>query len=93
MNAFKIGWVARFGRPYVGPILEDDLQFEQQWIAQERLQWAAIYPLKARGQLYGVLAVFLRDEMPLGGSDVLSTLATIIAGSLDAAHLINSNAN
>ena len=62
MNAFKIGWVARFGRPYVGPILKDDLQFEQQWIAQERLQWAAIYPLKARGQLYGELAVFLRTN-------------------------------
>ena len=84
----KIGWVARTRRPFIGADIQEDLQFDAGWVARERLVGAAVYPLIGRNELRGVLAVFTRETLPLETGEVLSTLASILASTLDTLDLL-----
>jgi PAS domain S-box-containing protein len=88
MSAQKTGWVLRARRPFVGLIDHEDLQFDQQWVAQQELISAAIFPLNGREQLHGVLAIYNRQQIPLGAGEVFSTLVNVLCGSLDNADLL-----
>jgi GAF domain-containing protein len=84
LHAHKVGWVARFRRPFVSNELSRDLHFDAPWLVENHLASAAVLPLSAKDRLLGVVAAFFVQELPLEASAVLDTLASVMSASLDS---------
>ena len=80
--AGKVGEVARTRTPYVKNGLVGDPQFDQAWVAQERLSAVAVVPLAIHDELLGVLAVFFRTPVPQEVLALFSTFAAMTAASV-----------
>lgn len=76
LQAYKIGWVARFKRPFVSNDIEGDIHFDALWLKENRIVGAAVLPLTYHDRLIGVLAAFFPEALPLEASAVLATLAS-----------------
>lgn len=83
LNASKIGWVARTGRPFISSDLTQELQLDQAWLTQCRIVAGAYVPIIGREGLHGVLATFATTPLPLEVGEVLATIAGSIATRLD----------
>ena len=82
LQAYKIGWVARFKRPFVSNDIQSDIHFDLPWLQEKRITGTAVLPLTYHDKLLGVLASFFVEELPLEASAVLSTLASVLSASL-----------
>lgn len=76
-TTYKPGWVARYGQPFAGSIAPGDLQFDDLWLQENGVNYAAIYPLTARGRTMGILAYFGAGELPVAISEVLATVGAV----------------
>jgi GAF domain-containing protein len=84
MHPYKLGWVARLKRPHVTHDLVNDIQMDQNWVTEHKMVCAAFFPLLDRDRLLGVIAAFSRYELPLEGADIIGTMATVLASSIQA---------
>ena len=86
VGAFKVGQVASSQRPVVllDPASDPKIRYPA-WIAEQRVQGFVGHPLLCRGQLLGVLGVFLRTPVSPGAVDVLSFLANHAAAAIASA--------
>jgi PAS domain S-box-containing protein len=82
-DASKLGWVARYRRPFVSSNLKGDLQFDQLWLAEQGVVSAGVFPLLVQERLLGVMAVFVTRALPLEAGEVLATLAALVSATLD----------
>jgi PAS domain S-box-containing protein len=87
---YKVGRVARERRAFLKNGLTGDVQFDQEWVARERLQAAAVFPLLIAGELTGVLVSFFRHPLEEEVFDVLRTLSAFMATAINEAHLYDS---
>lgn len=83
LHSYKIAWVARYRRPFMGVTAGDDLQFDQLWLQRLGLRSTAILPLLGRERLHGVLVAFWRHELPAQAPEVLASLAASLSAALD----------
>lgn len=81
-NAYKLGWVARFGKPYTGVIEPGDVQFDHHWLRSRQLGYAILLPLLERDRVVGLLTYFAENELPGTVPEVLSTVAVVYASQL-----------
>jgi PAS domain S-box-containing protein len=86
-HPYKLGVVAREKRPFLKNGLSGDAQFDQEWVARERLQAAAVFPLLIGGELTGVLVSFFRHPLEQEVFEVLGTLSALVAVAINDAHL------
>jgi PAS domain S-box-containing protein len=84
MHSYKLGWVARLKRPHVSHDLVNDIQMDQNWVTEHKMVYAAFFPLLDKDRLLGVIAAFSRYELPLEGADIIGTMATVLASSIQA---------
>lgn len=89
LHPYKIGWVARFKRPFVSNDILSDMHFDKPWLEKYGVTAAAVLPLSHHDRLLGVLAAFFTEELPLEASAVLSTLASVLSANL-ASQMENS---
>jgi PAS domain S-box-containing protein len=82
MHSYKLGWVARLKRPHVTHDLVNDIQMDQNWVTEHKMVYAAFFPLLDRDRLLGVIAAFSRYELPLEGADIIGTMATVLASTI-----------
>jgi PAS domain S-box-containing protein len=82
MHSYKLGWVARLKRPHVSHDLDNDIQMDQNWVTEHRMVYAAFFPLLDKDRLLGVIAAFSKYELPLEGADIIGTMATVLASSI-----------
>ncbi len=80
----KVGFVAAKREPLeIGDIkMNDEWLVEPDWAARECIQGFAGQPLLFRGELVGVLAVFLRAQGASGHMDWLRLIADHLAGAI-----------
>ncbi len=64
--------------------MTNDIQMDQEWIAEHKIISAAFFPLMDRDRLLGVIAAFSRHELPIEGADIISTMAAVLAASMQA---------
>jgi len=79
---YKVGVVARTRAPFLANGLTDDPHFQAEWVERERLQSVAVLPLERGGELYGVLACFLREALSEEILGALGTFAAMTASSI-----------
>jgi signal transduction histidine kinase len=84
-HPFKIGVVARTRRPFVKNGLVGDSQFDQQWIARERVEAVAAFPLLVASDLQGVLVAFFRQRLDEEVFEALAMLAALVATAVNDA--------
>ncbi|HEY9759125.1 MAG TPA: PAS domain S-box protein [Oculatellaceae cyanobacterium] len=82
MHSYKLGWVARLKRPYVSHDISNDIQMDQEWIAENKIVSAAFFPLLEKDRLLGVIAAFSRYELPIEGADIIGTMAAVLAATM-----------
>jgi signal transduction histidine kinase/CheY-like chemotaxis protein len=85
---YKVAIVARTKQPFFKNGLAGDPQFDQDWIARERLVAVAVIPMLLREELMGVTVAFFRQPVALELQEVLTTLGTMVATSLGDARLL-----
>src|SRR5262249_46292755 len=86
-HPFKLGLVARTRQPFTKNGLIGDPQFDQEWIAQERLEAAAVLPLLVAGEVEGILVAFFRQTLDDEAFEALAILAALVATALYDAKL------
>jgi PAS domain S-box-containing protein len=79
---YKVGEIARTRRPFLRNGLAGDPQFEQDWVAAERIAAVAGYPLLSGDELIGVLIYFSRRPLQEEVADLLGTFAAIVSATL-----------
>jgi transcriptional regulator with GAF, ATPase, and Fis domain len=86
IGAFKVGLVAKTGATVVVTDPANDPKIKRpDWVAAEGIQGFAGQPLVSRGQLLGVLGVFLRITITPAGLDILRILANHVAAGIATA--------
>src|SRR5262249_11491802 len=86
VGAFKVGMVAKTGTTVVVTDPAHDPNIKRpEWVAAERILAFAGQPLVTRGELLGVLGVFLRVRITPAGLDILRILANHLAAALSTA--------
>jgi len=86
VGAFKVGEVAATGSTVVVTDPAHDPKIRRpEWVISERILGFAGQPLVSRGQLLGVLGVFLRVSITPAGLDVLRILANHVAAGIATA--------
>jgi PAS domain S-box-containing protein len=86
---YKVGEVARSRRPSVTNGLAGDAHFDQAWVARERLEAMAAFPLLFGAELKGVLAAFFRRELPGELVEVLAMFAALVTNSIHDVQLFD----
>jgi len=79
---YKVGVVARTGKPFVSNAIVGDNEFDQRWVHRERLASVAILPLMSDGWLQGVLASFFRVALSEEVIEALGVFAAVAAASI-----------
>jgi PAS domain S-box-containing protein len=79
---YKVGRVARTRAPFFRNGLDGDAEFDQEWVARERIAAVAALPLVSAGELLGVVAYFSRRAMSDEVVAALSAFGSVIAASL-----------
>jgi transcriptional regulator with GAF, ATPase, and Fis domain len=86
IGAFKVGTVAKTGATVVVSDPAHDPNIKRpEWVASERILAFAGQPLVTRGELLGVLGVFLRVSITPAGLDILHILANHLAAAMSTA--------
>jgi transcriptional regulator with GAF, ATPase, and Fis domain len=86
IGAFKVGLVAQTSSTVVVTDPANDPKIKHRhWVAAERILGFAGQPLVSRGQLLGVLGVFLRVSITPAGLDILRILANHLAAAIATA--------
>ncbi len=86
IGAFKVGLVAQTSSTVVVTDPANDPKIKHRhWVAAERILGFAGQPLVSRGQLLGVLGVFLRVAITPAGLDILRILANHLAAAIATA--------
>jgi PAS domain S-box-containing protein len=86
-HPFKIGEVARTGRPFARNGLQGDPQFDQDWVRREHLEAATAFPLLVGSNLRGVVVAFFRRTLEAETFEVLAMLAAMVATAVNDAEL------
>ncbi|MBW3613668.1 MAG: GAF domain-containing protein, partial [Chloroflexi bacterium] len=87
-HPYKVGVVARTRRPFVRNGLAGDPDFDQEWVARERLEAVACLPLTTGGRLLGVMVAFFRHSIADEMVETLGHLSALAAAALNDADLI-----
>lgn len=85
---YKVGVVARTRRPFVRNGLAGDSDFDQEWVARERMESVACLPLTTGGHLHGVMVAFFRHTIADEMVETLGHLSALAAAALNDADLI-----
>jgi transcriptional regulator with GAF, ATPase, and Fis domain len=86
VGAFKVGKVAKtISTVVVTDPAHDPHIKRHEWVASERILGFAGQPLVTRGELIGVLGVFLRVTITPAGLDILRILANHLAAAISTA--------
>jgi transcriptional regulator with GAF, ATPase, and Fis domain len=87
IGAFKVGAVASTGAPVVVTDPAHDAKIRHpEWVRAERIEGFAGLPLACRGELLGVLGVFVRAPVTAAAVEVLSIVAHHAAAAIATAH-------
>jgi PAS domain S-box-containing protein len=78
----KIDELVRRRVPFIQSGLEGDPDFDQRWLARERISSVAAFPLICAGEMLGVLACYHRHVLPAEFVPALSAFAAIVAAAL-----------
>jgi PAS domain S-box-containing protein len=84
---FKVGRVARTLQPLIDNELSGDPEFDQAWLARERIVAVAAFPLRSGDQLRGVIAAFFRARLAPETVDLLETFAAMASAAANDARL------
>src|SRR5207302_8283299 len=86
----RVGEVARTQQPFIRNGLEGASDFDQEWIARERIASVAIFPLAMVGRLRGVVAHVSRRPLPDEVVHALTAFVTIVTTALNDVDLLLS---
>jgi transcriptional regulator with GAF, ATPase, and Fis domain len=94
LGAFKVGKVAASGAPMIVADAHRDPHIRRpEWVRSEGIASFAGLPLASRGQLLGVLGVFVRAQVTAAAVDVLQILANHAAAAIATARAFSQVEN
>ena len=85
---YKVGEVARTGKPFIKKGLAGDPQFDQEWVAREGIAAVAAFPLIIAGELRGVLVQFSRYPLPDELVQALGAFVAIVSAAVNDSELM-----
>jgi PAS domain S-box-containing protein len=85
---YKVGWVARTREPFVQNGLENDPQFDQEWVSREGLRSVVCLPLLSGQTLLGVMVHFSRLPLAPEVAETIGHLAALASAALNDARLV-----
>lgn len=85
----KIEELVRRGIPFIQDGLANDPDFDQRWVARERLQALAAFPLRCAGELVGVLDCYYRRPIAPEFISAHSAFAAIVATAISDIHIFD----
>ena len=72
INSLKIGYIAKTGKPIItNDVINDPRIKYPEWAKKEKLESFAGYPLKHKGNVVGVLAMFSKKKLAIGDFELL----------------------
>ncbi|MDX1371184.1 MAG: GAF domain-containing protein [Nitrososphaeraceae archaeon] len=76
LDSLKIGYVAKTGKPIItNDVLHDPRIKYPAWAKKEKLESFAGYPLKHKGKIIGVLAMFSKKKLNIGDFELLGVFS------------------
>lgn len=85
---YKVGRVARSLEPFITNDLAGDPEFDQAWVARERLTSVAAFPLHSGRHLRGVFAAFFCRTLGSEDLDLLQTFASMASAAANDVRLL-----
>ena len=83
VDSLKIGYIAKTGKPIITNDVVNDLRIKYpEWAKKEKLQSFAGYPLKHKGNIIGVLAMFSKKKLNLGDFELLGIFSDKVSTEL-----------
>jgi signal transduction histidine kinase len=89
-HPYKLGKVWRERQPFLENGLAGDAQFDQAWVARERIQSSAVFLLASGGERTGILVSFFRHPLEEEVFGVLGAFAALVATAINGAQLYDS---
>ena len=72
IDSLKIGYIAKTGKPIItNDVINDPRIKYPEWAKKEKLESFAGYPLKHKGNVVGVLAMFSKKKLAIGDFELL----------------------
>ena len=72
IDSLKIGYIAKTGKPIITNDVKNDPRIKYpEWAKKEKLESFAGYPLKHRGNVVGVIAMFSKKKLTIGDFELL----------------------
>ncbi|HEX8918641.1 MAG TPA: ATP-binding protein, partial [Chloroflexota bacterium] len=87
---YKLGSVVRAREPYIRNGLENDPEFDQEWVSRERIEAVAIFPLIMADTLLGVMSLFSRAPLREEMVEALTTFNVIVSASVNDVQLFTA---
>lgn len=81
-HPYRVATVARTREPFIKNGLQDDCEFDQEWIGREGIASVAAFPLLRGGELHGVMVTFSRRTLADDVVDALNLFATMVTTAL-----------
>lgn len=76
IDSLKIGYVAKTGKPIItNDVVHDPRIKYPDWAKKEKLESFAGYPLKHKGKIIGVLAMFSKKKLNIGDFELLGVFS------------------
>ncbi len=89
----EVAEAARLGLPVIVEDPSGDARLDPEWVGRERIAWGTALPLRAGGELWGVIAVYTREAPARDGLAALNAFVAVAATTLhDAERLLRAQA-
>src|ERR671912_54375 len=76
IDSLKIGYIAKSGKPIItNDVINDPRIKYPEWAKKEKLESFAGYPLKHKGKIIGVLAMFSKKRLNIGDFELLGVFS------------------
>ena len=84
MGKYQVGIIARDGKPHLTNDWQNDPGIDDPaWARDEKMIGFAGYPLKTESPVFGVLAMFSREQLPEDTWDVMSYISELMAQGIE----------
>ncbi|NOJ30139.1 MAG: hypothetical protein DA328_08235 [Nitrososphaeraceae archaeon] len=83
INSLKIGHIAKTGKPiFTNDVVNDNRIKYHEWAKKEKLESFAGYPLKHKGKVMGVIAMFTKKKFTIDDFELLEIFSEKISDEL-----------
>lgn len=80
IDSLKIGYIAKTGKPIItNDVINDSRIKYRDWAKEEKLKSFAGYPLKHKGKIIGVIAMFSKKKLDIGDFELLGLFSNKVS--------------